>query len=188
MRPVSTRAQSVSPPDLTERVEAGRARLPNGTEVVYRIRLLPLASFPTLPAAMADKLQQKNCMVPQTYEARRPENVIHGAFEKQGSEDWAVLCSINGATTLYVFFQSQPDEPMVLRRQRDAEWLGAEMVGAYGSAWGIAVLKPSQIRAAKPGSNMGVIDHDAIDDAFVERSSSIHYFRNGEWTTPAGGN
>jgi hypothetical protein len=179
------RAQSVSPapPEPAERIEAGRAHLPNGTEIIYRIRLLPLASFPALPMPIADQLRQKNCMVPQTYEARRPENVIRGAFEKQGSEDWAALCSINGTTTLYVFFQSRPNEPAVLRRQHNTEWLGAEVVGAYGSAWGISALRPSQVRAAEPGNNPGPIDHDGIDDAFVERSSSIHYFRNGEWST-----
>ena len=171
------------PPDLSEHIEAGRAHLSSGAEVVYRIRLLPPASFPSLPATIANQLQQRNCLVPQTYEARRPENVIHGAFEEQGSDDWAVLCSINGATTLYVFFQSKRAEPIVLRHQRDVEWLGSEVIGEYGSAWGISTLKPSQIRAAKPGRSMGVIDHDGIEDAFVERSSSIHYFRNGEWTT-----
>lgn len=183
------RAQSVTPSSsqLTEQIEAGRARLPSGAEVVYRIRLLPLASFPALPPAIAGQLQQKNCMVPQTYEARQPENVIHGAFEKKNSEDWAVLCSINGATTLYIFFQSQPGEPIVLRHQGDAEWLGAEVIGAYGSAWGISTMKPSQIRAARPGG-IGAIDHDGIDDAYVERSSTIHYFRNGQWAALAVGN
>jgi hypothetical protein len=182
------RAQTVASPDLSEHIEAGRARLSSGAEVVYRIRLLPPASFPSLPATIASQLQQKNCLVPQTYEARRPENVIHGAFEEQGSDDWAVLCSINGATTLYVFFKSKPAEPIVLRHQRDAEWLGSEVIGEYGSAWGISTLKPSQIRAAKLGRGMGVIDHDGIEDAFVERSSSIHYFRNGEWATLQSGN
>jgi len=183
------RAQSIAPSSspLSEQIEAGRARLPSGAEIVYRIRLLPLASFPSLPAPIANQLQQRNCMIPQTYEARQPENVIHGAFEKKGSEDWAVLCSMNGATTLYVFFQSQPGEPIVLRHQSDAEWLGAEEIGAYGSAWGISASKPSQIRAARPGG-LAAIDHDGIDDAYLERSSTIHYFRGGQWAAFAVGN
>jgi hypothetical protein len=184
------RAQSVAPApaDLSEKIEAGRTRLPSGAEVVYRIRLLPLASFPSLPAAIASQLQQKNCMVPQTYAARQPENVIHGAFEKRGSDDWAVLCSMNGATSLYVFFQSQPDQPIMLRRQRDAEWLGAEVVGEYGSAWGIAARSTSQIRSSNPGRHAETIDHAGIEDAFVEHSASIHYFRDGGWVTLDGGN
>jgi hypothetical protein len=188
--PAVLRAQSVAsaPPDLSEKIEAGRTRLPSGAEVVYRIRLLPLASFPMLPAVIASQLQQKNCMVPQTYAARQPENVIRGAFEKLGSDDWAVLCSMNGATSLYVFFQSQPDEPILLRRQHDADWLGSEVAGVYGSAWGIAARNTSQIRSSNPARRAEVIDHAGIEDAFIEHSASIHYFRDGGWVTLDGGN
>jgi hypothetical protein len=188
--PAVLRAQSVAPapPDLAEQIEAGRTRLPGGAEVVYRIRLLPVASFPSLPAGIAGQLREKDCMVPQTYAAREPENVIRGAFEKRGSDDWAVLCSMNGTTSLYVFFQSQPDQPIMLRRQRDAEWLGAEVVGQYGSAWGISTRNPSQIRSSNPGRHAETIDHAGIEDAFVEHSASIHYFRDGGWVTLDGGN
>lgn len=177
------RAQTVPPSDLTERVETGRARLPNGSEVLYRIRLLPLASFPALPAVIAAQLQQRECMVPQTYAARGPENVARGAFEKKGSDDWAVLCSANGVTSLYVFFHSNAGAPVLLRQQRDAEWLGAETVGAYGSAWGIAPRSPSQIRSSHLGQPDEVIDHDGIEDDFVEHSSSVHYFEGNAWKT-----
>ena len=161
----------------TEQIETGRVRLPSGAEVVYRIRLLPLTSFPAMPPAVSAQLNERNCMVPQTYEARAPENVVHASLERKGSDDWAVLCSANGSTTLYVFFQSKLSAPIALRRQRDTEWLGSEVVGAYGSAWGIARRGPSQLRAAKRGS----FDHDGIDDAFVEKSSTTHYFEDGNW-------
>jgi hypothetical protein len=167
----------------SEQVETGRVRLPGGTEVVYRIRLLPLASFPALPAAVAAQLEERKCMVPQTYAAREPENVVHGSLEKKGSDDWAVLCSVDGATTLYVFFQSQLSAPIVLRHQRDAEWLGSEVLSLYGSAWGISRRGPSQIRAAKGVAAKHVVfDHDGIEDAFIDKSSSTHYFQDGSWT------
>jgi hypothetical protein len=188
----AARAQSGAPsqasPDLAEKAEAGNARLSSGTEVAYRIRLLPLASFPSLPAAIVSQLQQKSCMVPQTYEARQPENVMHGAFEKQGSDDWAVLCSANGTTTLYAFFQSHPDQPILLRSQRDQEWLGAEAGSGYGSAWGISIAGVSQIQPLKSSRRIAPIDHAGIRDSNVERSSSIHYFHNGAWVTLDGGN
>jgi len=151
--------------------------------VTYRIRLLPIASFPSLPAAIAAQLNEKKCMVPQTYQARTPENVIHGALERKGSDDWAVLCSVNGATTLYVFLQSQVAAPIALRHQRDTEWLGSEVLGAYGSAWGISLRLPAQIPAAKSSAfaDRSNLDHDAIEDADIERSSATHYFQNGTW-------
>lgn len=170
-----------------EQVETGRVRLPTGADVVYRIRLLPLTSFPALPAIVAAQLDERKCMIPQTYEARTPENVVRASLERKGSDDWAVLCSVNGATTLYVFFQSEPGNPMALRHQRDTEWLGSEVLGAYGSAWGISRRGASQIRAARGAGHLGV-DHDGIDDAFVEKSSTTHYFQDGSWTTVEGSN
>lgn len=143
----------------------------------YRIRLLPVSSFPQLPDFVAQQLVQRGCMIPQTYEAREPENVIHGSFEKKGSVDWAALCSVNRVTTLYVFFQSDLANPISLRHQPDSEWLGVEWSLDYGSAWGIAT-HPARLLQPKDSA-----DHDGIDDAFVEKSTSIHYFENGRWTT-----
>ena len=173
-------ASAQAPSTNSEQIETGRVRLPSGTEVVYRIRLLPLTSFPALPPSVAAQLDQRKCMVPQTYEARAPENVIHGSLERKGSNDWAVLCSVNGSTTLYVFFQSQPGTPITLRHQRDADWLGSEERGVYGSAWGIARRGPSQMRAA---GEQRIFDHDGIEDAFIEKSFTTHYFQDGSWTT-----
>ncbi|MBV8115923.1 MAG: hypothetical protein JO300_14360 [Silvibacterium sp.] len=177
-------ALAQSDPGASEQIETGRVRISGGAEVVYRIRMLPPASFPALPPAVTEQLEQRKCMVPQTYEARAPENVIHAALERRGSSDWAVLCSVNAATTLYVFFQSQPGSPIALRKQRDSEWIGSEVLGAYGSAWGISRRSPSQIRQARGSAASRVdADHDGIEDAFIERSSTTHYFQDGSWIT-----
>jgi hypothetical protein len=179
-------AQSDSATASSEQIETGRVRIPSGAEVVYRIRLLPLTSFPALPLTVAEQLEQRKCRVPQTYEARAPENVVHASLERKGSSDWAVLCSVNGTTTLYVFFQSQPGSPILLRQQRDTEWLGSEVLSAYGSAWGIARRSPLQVRQTArrlSGQNAVLtdVDHDGIEDAFIEKSSTTHYFQEGSW-------
>jgi hypothetical protein len=180
--PLCASAQMDHRPRSVEQIETGRVRMPGGAEVAYRIRLLPLLSFPGLPSAVAAQLNERECMVPQTYEARSPENVVKASLERKGSEDWAVLCSVDGATTLYVFFQSQPSAPMALRRQRDTEWLGSEAAGEYGSAWGIERRGPSQMRMPKGGAaGNAAFDHDGIEDAFVEKSSTTHYFQDGTW-------
>jgi hypothetical protein len=145
----------------------------------YRIRLLPVSSFPALPTEVALQLDRLGCVIPQTYEARGPENVIHGAFEKKGSHDWAALCSVKGVTTLYVFFESDPGVPIALRHQPDNEWLGTEAAWLrdYGSAWGIAT-RPARLMGPTDKA-----DHDGIEDAYLEQSKTIHYFLDGHWTT-----
>lgn len=170
-----------SPQPQSEQDEAGVASVPGNPGVHYQIRLLPISSFPQLPAEVAAQLSHKGCMIPQTFEAHEPENVITGSFQKRGSADWAALCSIKGVTTLYVFFQSDFSHPIALRSQPDTKWLGIEWSEDYGSAWGISITP----QAVMPRSDQA--DHDGIEDSYVGQSSVVHYFQSGQWTTLDGG-
>jgi len=181
-------AQAAAPP-RTEQVETGFATIAGHPNTRYSIRLLPVSSFPQLPLPVTQQLERLGCMIPQTYEARAPENVISGSFEKKGSSDWAALCSVKGhtsprgafrSTTLYVFFQSDYTHPIALRSQPDTLWLGKEWGADYGSAWGIAAYPA---RLMRPRDQY---DHDGIEDAFVEQSRVVHYFRDGHWTKMEG--
>lgn len=190
---VVSRVSSVSPaaawPDQNlvpggERVESGSVESPGGAILHYRIRLLPPTSFPALPQPVADQLSRRQCMIPQTFEAQQPENVIQGQFRGPGSHDWAALCSSSGSTTLYVFFGGQFDAPVALRSQSDSSWLGAEPASSvYGSAWGIATLPAAEIRSSPQLRHAALIDHDAIDDAHLEHSHIIRYHQAGKWLT-----
>jgi hypothetical protein len=174
-------SQPTQPPN-TERIEAGQQQSPSGDTINYRIRLLPLSSFPDLPPLGAADLSRRQCMIPQSFEAKQPENVIHGAFHAPGSDDWAVLCSNTGATTLFVFFAGQFEAPIALRSQPDSTWLGAEPGSAiFGSSWGIAVRSAAELRDTPQLRHAAAIDHDAIDDARLERSLNIHYYQSGKW-------
>ena len=87
-------AQVASVPQAqSEQHETGIASVPGSPSVHYTIRLLPVSSFPQLPATVAAQLTRMGCMIPQTFEAHQPENVINGAFKRKGSSDWAALCS-----------------------------------------------------------------------------------------------
>lgn len=165
-----------------ERVETGTAQNAAGNTISYRIRLLPVTSFPDLPEAVAAELARRQCMIPQSFEAKQPENIIHGAFRAPGSSDWATLCSAAGTTTLLVFFSGQFQSPTSLRTQPDSAWLGADPGSSvFGSAWGIAVRTAAELRDSPQLRRAAPFDHDAIDDAHLERSMTIHYYQAGKW-------
>ncbi len=176
-------AQTTSPSSgATERVESGQSRASDGTHVSYRIRLLPVASFPALPQPVSEWLLQRGCMIPQTFEAQEPENVIHGAFRAPGSDDWAALCSVKGETTLYVFLAGRYTAPLFLRSQPDALWMGHEPGSSvYGSAWGISTRTVEDLHDSTQIPSRFNIDHDAIEDADLERSLAIRYLQSGKW-------
>src|ERR1035437_11192042 len=94
-----------------------------GQSTPSRIRRLPISSFPDLPDEVAELLNRRACLIPQTYEARQPENVVHASLERAGSSDWAVLCSTRGTVSLLVFFGSTPDSPTELARAPESDRL-----------------------------------------------------------------
>jgi hypothetical protein len=170
-----------SPDSNLEHVEQGR--LPSaGGGVSYRIRLLPLTSFPEMPSPVMIQLSRRGCMVPQSFEAQAPENVIHGSFQTPGSSDWAALCSVGGSTTLYVFLGGQLETPIALRSQPDTAWLGAEPGSSvFGSGWGISVRSAGDLRASHQLHGAAAFDHDGIEDAHLEHSTTVRYREGSQW-------
>ena len=171
-----------------EQTETGQIQTAHGMRS-YKIRLLPVASFPHLPPAVVTQLNAQHCMVPQTFEARHPENVIHGEFEAPGSSDWAVLCSHNGSTDLLVFFHDTPEKPFTLATFKDTDRMSSEFPSDdLGSSWGISTIPPDGMRHTPGVHQHGPFNHDGIEDDFVEHASTIRYYRNGTWLALEGNN
>jgi len=156
-----------------------------GRATVYRIRHLPLSSFPGLPGDLIALLTQRGCIIPQTYEAHRPENVIHASLERAGSSDWAVLCSERGTVSLLVFFSSSPANLLVLSAAPETERLQPhDPTGVLGFNWGIDPASPEQIRQAQAGLvfHPARLDHDALADSAVEGRTVYHFYFKSAWT------
>lgn len=163
----------------SEQVETGQVDLA-GKTMPYRIRRLPLSAFPELPAPVRDVLQERRCTVPQTYQARRPENVIQGEFWQKGSRDWAVLCSHDGASFLLVFHGNALGLPVELESGKDIERLQPRSNGTLGFAWGLDIAQSDDVRRVAGGKSH-LYDHDGIQASIVETSSRIYYYLNGKW-------
>ena len=156
-----------------------------GKQVPYIVRHLPPASFPDLPDNVAAELMHRGCLIPQTYEAHQPENVVHGSFQQPGSSDWAVLCSLGGEVKLLVFFGSDPESPVTLGSAAETQRLQAYPGGAeMGFNWGIDRAGAEAVRQAQIGlkPRPARLDHDALADSVVEQRTIYHYFNNGRWT------
>jgi len=156
-----------------------------GQSLPYLIRHLPASSFPDLPAAVRAELDSRGCIIPQTYEAHRPENVIHASLERPGTSDWAVLCSLNGTTSLLVFFGSAPTQPFVLASAPETEQLQLNTAtGVMGFNWAIDPASPQRIHEAQTGlvPRPPIIDHDALADSTVDRRTIYHFYAKGGWT------
>jgi len=177
--PVAATAQQVDP-----LVQSGSIVVA-GKATPYLIRNLPVSSFPELPAAVANSLGAKGCVIPQTYEAKRPENVVHASLEGPGSEDWAVLCAAQGKVSLLVFFASGvATKPFVLKAVTETDRLQAhDASGQLGFNWGIDPASPSQVHDAQAGMRHRppLLDHDCLADSIIDYRTVYRFYRNGEW-------
>ena len=175
-------AQQAATPQPT--VETGQLSVA-GHEVPYRIRNLPVSSFPELPAPVAATLDGLGCVIPQTYEAHRPENVIHASLERPGSVDWAVLCSVKDQVMLLVFFASaSAREPAVLATAAKTDRLQPhDSTGELGFNWGIDPANPKRIHEAQAGMlhRPPPPDHDCVADVTVDQKTVYHLYQDGAW-------
>lgn len=170
--------------DLAGLVTTGQITV-SGRPIPYRIRHLPVSSFPDLPAGIAAQLTERDCLIPQTYEAHQPENVVHASLERAGSSDWAVLCSNGGTVSLMVFFESAPAQPAVLVRQPETLRLQAHPSSpVLGFNWGIDPVSASAVQQAQIGMSPrpARIDHDALADSVIDHTTIYHYYAKGAWS------
>jgi hypothetical protein len=157
----------------------------DGRSHPYVIRHLPPDSFPNLPEPIAKTLQQRACLIPQTYQAHHPENAVRGSFERPGSQDWAVLCTVQGNVSLLVFFASAPGNPQVLATVPEIDRLqDYNSTHVLGFNWGIDAASPAVIHDAQIGLSPRPPrpDHDSLADSIVDRTTVYHYFKNGSWS------
>jgi hypothetical protein len=155
-----------------------------GRSMPYLIRRLPPSSFPELPETFADQLNRRGCMIPQTYEAHHPENVVHARLERPDSIDWAVLCSSQGTVSLLVYFSSSPQRLTVLATAPETERLQIHgSSGVLGFNWGIDPASPAQIRQSQMGMDHHPppVNHDALADTLLDRHTVYHFFEKSAW-------
>ncbi len=174
---------SVEGRDPVQLVESGQI-LVGGRLTSYLIRHLPVSSFPALPTAIQGELDLRGCLIPQTYEAHRPENVVHGCLERQGSSDWAVLCSARGTVSLLVFFGGGSNQPFTLASAPETERLQShDSSGVLGFNWGIDPASPQQVREAQASMEHRppLLDHDALADTLVDHHTVYHFYLKSAW-------
>jgi len=153
-------------------------------EAERRIVRLPPTAFPELPGNVSRELRRRSCTIPQEAYAKKPHNVIRGEFAKAGQTDWAVLCSIRGVSTILVFWGGSEVNPASIASREDRNYLQTITATDAGFSRGIiAVGKDFIMRhfGAYGGPKPPPIDHQGIDDAFIEKGSVTWYFHAGKW-------
>ena len=99
--------------------------------------------------------------------------------------DIAVLCSKAQVSSVVVFRGGTTSAVAVLAQHPDEGYLQVvDVGGAVGFSRALSVARPSYIRehyAAFGGPKPPPLDHDGINDTFVEKASVVWYWYRGRW-------
>jgi hypothetical protein len=156
------------------------------------IKLRPPRSFAQLPPIVQETLVAEGCGIPESgfslprVKVTPSTNVIQGQFAASGQDDWAVLCTKRGRTSIRVFwggaascpaqFEGRPSEYEINIDGPDGPYFDRTITGA----------SPARIReahgryGAEVGQKLPKSLHDGIEDG-SEKASSIHFCDNGRW-------
>lgn len=161
----------------------------NFQEAERQIVRLPPTAFTRLPAAVVRELQRRGCTIPQEVFSKTPNNAVRGQFARPGQMDWAVLCSVNGASSILVFWNGSANSPADLAVAEDKIYLQGLGGDKIGFSRGISAVGKDYItrhQVAFGGPKLPPIDHQGINDAFVGKASVVQYFFEGTWLQLAG--
>ena len=157
------------------------------TDAAAEILRLQPSAFPELPASITRDLVGRGCLIPQVEPwAAGSHNVISGQFRRPGQTDWAIVCSIDRASSLLIFWNGSAADVENLNgdRRPDRDYL--QNIGGHrlGFSWLISAVGKKHILEYYTwhgGPEPPPIDHEGIDSAFVGKASTILYWYKGEW-------
>jgi hypothetical protein len=128
------------------------------------------------------ELKKLDCLIPQGIFDHT--NAIEGEFAMKGQKDWAVLCSINGKSSIHIFWGGPKKCPSVIAERSDEEYLYKQSSGAWEYGRGLGKVGEKFIMEhyeAYGGPKPPPITHDAIDDRWLGKASVVHYCHQGKW-------
>ena len=147
-------------------------------------RRLSPAVFDELPTPVRFDLERRGCTVPQLWGDTLARNVVSGRFRHASTTDWAVLCSVDRTSTILVYWEGRADSVAEIASAPDRAFLQGVGNGRIGFSRAISGVDGHFIRRQFErygGREPPPLDHDGINDAFIEKASLVWYWYNGEW-------
>lgn len=142
-------------------------------EAARRIVRLPPSRFPQLPRVVRRQLESDGCLVPQGAKEAGPHNVVSGQFAAAGQVDWAILCSIEGQSSIRIFWggYSSCRGPVV-------EWVAPDwaLLDVRDLGWDTVVRTMSAQQVVAAAEDVGVKLAPPVHEAVFEK-----YCEDGTW-------
>jgi hypothetical protein len=169
---------------------------PTEAALLRWVHLIPPDSFPDLPKPVRDSLVSRHCQIPMPGAARA--NVIHGAFSAKGAMEWAVLCSVHDTSQILILNARNGVAVDSLNKSGDSRWIQGNGNNTWLFSRMIDVVPSSTLNVVPVDTTSEdalyygaflpkPIDHDGIDEAFLDKASTTFYFAHGHWISVSSG-
>lgn len=179
-----------APNPLPARGDTTPRGFPTEAALLRWVHLISPDSFPGLPKPVRDSLASRHCQIPVPGADRA--NVITGAFTAKGAIEWAVLCSVHDTSQILVLNARNGVAVDSLNKSEDSRWIQSNGNNTWLFSRVINVVPMSELNVvpADTTSEDAVyygaflpkpIDHDGIDQAFLDKASTTFYFAQGHW-------
>ena len=170
-------------------VEAQSISASDWTAAAEKVVRLRPDQFPFLSKPTVAILERLGCRIPQPFYSKEPNNLITGQFLKRGQTDIALLCERGQTTTLLVLPNMGKGAPLPLAVSSVNNYLQVVGPDEIGFSWGITKIPLKKFMwASEEASCKWRSDYPphGIDDAFIEKASSVRYRAHHSWRECAG--
>jgi hypothetical protein len=174
-------AAGMGVPSLAQAPEELQKRLDEAQRSIVRLRP---ADFRELPANLVRELERRKCTIPQQADAKLRNNVVRGEFARPGQRDWAILCSVDGYSSILLFWKGSENNPGEIARAEDRNFLqgiGGEKIGFSREISAVGKDFIMKHYRAYGGPTPPPVNHQGIDDAFVGKGSITYYYHEEKW-------
>ena len=147
------------------------------------VRLSPRL-FHELPRGVIDRLLALGCSIPQAKGISKRHNIIRGHFAQAKQTDWAVLCSRKRTSSILIFWDGQKSFSEIAKAA-DSDFL--QTIDGDGTIGFSRVIFPATKRyilwhaREYHGPRPPPINHQGIDEGFLEKASTIHFYFRRTW-------
>jgi hypothetical protein len=147
------------------------------------VRLAP-EKVDTLPLPMRQELARLGCTIPQVPGSARPANIITGRFFSSSEPEIAVLCSRDRISSILVFGGEFTKPIAEFAAAPDRDYLVDAGDGRIVFTRLLQVAHPKTIRryhADYGGPEPPSLEHEGIEESFLEKASIVWYWHAGRW-------
>ena len=157
------------------------------TSAEKEIKRVKSIMFINLSDTIKAEIKKRGCLIPQLddfFNKENVHNIVKGSFSSEKTNDFAVLCSVNGTSHIEIIWgKGKPcsEKFAFFKDKTYLQGLGENKIGFSRSisvATKESILKHQKAYGGKLPQKSA---HFGIDDAFALKASVIYFCDKGEW-------